>query len=168
MSEQDRRNQMGAALEEVLIAQRTSEGELRAYRAAEEARGTRVRYQPGLVVFIVVAWGLIAAAWIARPSFIFGVSASRAISAEQREAKMRYAIYLQGARIERFRHESGRLPESLRELGTGVERGVEFERTDVVHYQLVGTVDGRVLRLSDQMSADSFLGDAIRSLPPAQ
>ncbi|MES2124633.1 MAG: hypothetical protein V4503_08080 [Gemmatimonadota bacterium] len=166
-SEADRKSEMNSALAEVLSAQRTSEGELRAHRVAAKGRSDHPRFQPGLLFFVLIAWGFIAYAWVARPDFLFGTGPTPVLTVQQREARMRYAIYLERARVEQFRANSGRLPETLLESGP-VEAGVQYERLANDRYDVSGSVDGTLLRLGDRMSADSFLGDALRTLPPAQ
>jgi hypothetical protein len=165
MTDQNSQKQLGDALRDVLEAQHDAEGELREVRASRARREAQAKYQPGLLLFIVAAWGFIGYAWVARPAFVFGGAPSADLSASQREAKMRYAIYLQRARVDAYRATTGRLPESLRDVGA-VEAGVQYERTTEASYEVSGSVDGTVLRLTDRMSADSFLGDALRQLPP--
>lgn len=167
MTQEKRKAEMANALAEVLSAQRTTSGELKAYRAAAKSRADQPRFQPGWLLIVVFAWGFIAYAWIARPDFLFRVGTTPALSVEQREARMRYAVYLQRARVETFRARAGRLPETLLESGP-VERGVEYERIAEDRYEISGSVDGTVLRLGDRMSADSFLGDAVKRLPAPQ
>lgn len=157
--------QIGEALKDVMDAQRVSEGELRDARAARKRKDSQTKYQPGLILLIVAAWGFIGYAWIARPGFLFESQRPTLLTAPQREARLRYAIYLQRARISEFQSKHGRLPESSRDAGP-VESGVQYERTTDNSYQVFGSVDGTVLRLSDRMSADSFLGDALRQIPP--
>ena len=164
MTDRKSQQELGEAVRDVLDSQRESEGELRHIRAARKERDAHTKYQPGLLLFIVAAWGFIGYAWVARPAYLFGGAPRSTLSAVQREARMRYAIYLQRGRVEAYRAAKGRLPESLREAGA-VESGVEYERTTEADYQISGSVDGTVLRLSDRMSADSFLGDALRQIP---
>lgn len=160
----DREQQLGDALRDVLVAQKESAGELRDARALRKRQDAHTKYQPGLLLFIVAAWAFIAYIWIARPAFIFQGQAAAPQTPDQREARMRYAIYLQRARVATYLAEHHRLPESLRETGD-VESGVGYERLTDNSYDVFGTVDGTLLRLNDRMSADSFLGDAIRRLP---
>lgn len=160
----DRQQELGDALREVMTAQKESEGELRDARALRHRQDSHTKYQPGLLLFIVAAWAFIAYIWIARPAFVFQDQAAAPQTPDQREARMRYAIYLQRGRVAAYLAEHHRLPESLRETGN-VESGVEYERLTDNSYDVFGTVDGTLLRLNDRMSADSFLGDAIRRLP---
>ena len=168
MPDQLRKKELGDALNDVLDSQHASEGELRDARALRRKRGSQAKYQPGLILFIVAAWGFIGYVWVARPGFIFGGQQAGILSPVEREARLRYGIYLQHGRVTAFRARSGRLPESLREAGP-VEAGVEYERTTDDNFEVFGTADGTVLKLSDRMSADSFLGDALsRLLRPNQ
>lgn len=161
----DSKKELGEALQDVLAAQRESDSELRDARALRKKQDGHSKYQPGLILLIVAAWMFIGYVWVARPAFVFGGQPSVVLTPAQREAQLRYAVYLQRGRVAAFRAEHARLPESLREAGP-VEAGVEYERTSDSTYTVFGTVDGTVLRLSDRMSADSFLGDALRRLPP--
>lgn len=161
----DKKREFSQALNEVLVAHRDSEDELRQVRAVRERRDRGPNHRPWLTLFIVVAWAFVAYVWIARPAFLFEGPTPTETTASQREARLRYAVYLQRGRVAAYRTEHGRLPETLREAGP-VEEGVEYERTSDSSYTVFGTVDGTVLRLSDRMSADSFLGDALRRLPP--
>lgn len=161
----DNQREFGAALKDVLAAQNDSDNELKEARALRKRHEAQTKYQPGLLLFIVAAWAFIGYIWLARPAFIFDGPSAVALTPDQREARMRYAIYLQRGRVASFQAEHGRLPESLRDTGP-VESGVEYERTSDTRYDVFGSVDGTVLRLSDRMAADSFLGDAIRRLPP--
>lgn len=163
--ESERKKELGDALKSVLIAQNEAASELREVRELRKRQNSQATYQTGLLLFIVAAWAFIAYLWIARPAFIFSAQPSAPLTADQREAHMRYAIYLQRGRVATYLAEKHRLPESLRETGS-VEAGVEYERLTENSYDVFGTVDGTLLRLSDKMSADSFLGDAIRRLPP--
>lgn len=159
-----REEQLGDALRGVLDAQRESSKQLATARANQKRRDGHTKYQPGLLLFIVAAWAFIGYAWLAKPAFLFEGPHAATLTATQREAKLRFAIFLQHGRIEAFRHDQGRLPKSLREAGAA-EDGVEFERTADDGYEVFGSADGTVLRLSSRMSADSFLGNARSRLP---
>ncbi|MES2306016.1 MAG: hypothetical protein V4558_10925 [Gemmatimonadota bacterium] len=160
-----REHQLGDAIKGVIDGQRQSATELRDLRADRIRHEGHAKYQPGLLLFIVAAWAFIGYVWIARPAFLFEQQPAAALTPVQREARLRYAIYLQRARIDAFKAQNGRLPESLRETGP-VESGVQYERTADNGYDIFGASDGTVLRLSDRMSVDSFLGDARQHLPP--
>ncbi|MEO5798459.1 MAG: hypothetical protein ABIZ70_03555 [Gemmatimonadales bacterium] len=161
-----REHELGDAIKNAIEDQRHSTSELRELRADRKRHEGNAKYQPGLLLFIVAAWAFIGYVWIARPAFIYEQQPAAALTPAQREARLRYAIYLQRARVDAFRTEHGRLPESLRETGA-VESGVEYERTAENGYDVFGSSDGTVLRLSDRMSVDSFLGDARQHLPAA-
>jgi hypothetical protein len=117
-----------------------------------------------LVVVAVLAWGVLAWLWIARPAMIFGAGrTAKAMTESERDAFVRYSLYLEKARVEDFRRLNGRLPTSLAEAGP-TEDGVTLATTSD-GYVLEGTASGTTLRLTERMNADSFLGDATGRLP---
>jgi hypothetical protein len=159
MADTDRQRILSEALRDVARDQAaTAEAE----RAARRLR--LHKHPPTLLILAVLAWGALAWLWIARPAAIFGSGADAvSMTADEQDAYARYGLYLQRARVERFREQQGRLPATLMESGP-VETGVVFAATSD-GYVLEAQAGAVMLRLTQRMNADSFLGDAVARLP---
>jgi len=68
---------------------------------------------------------------------------------------MRTAIYLTATRIESYRRQNGRLPETLEETG-GVPEGVDYVVRGASTYQLVGSVGDEVLVYDSTQSLNDW------------
>lgn len=159
MADTDQHRILSEALRDVVADQAaTAESE-------RVARTVRPRRHPqALLILAVVGWGALAWIWIARPAWVFGSGTTvPTMTADQQDAHVRYSLYLQRARVERFRERQGHLPATLVEAGP-VEDGVVFATTSE-GYVLEAQAGATTLRLSEQMNADSFLGDAVARLP---
>lgn len=132
--------------------------------APPPAKPRRVLTQRAVLLALVVVWAGLGWVWIAQPAAIFGPGAPRIPTESEQDALARHALYLQRARIEQFRAESGRLPRELSETGE-VEEGVTYVPTPPDYVVTVPTFPGKGLELTNQMDADSFLGDALGRLP---
>ncbi|MBL0177983.1 MAG: hypothetical protein IPP98_02510 [Gemmatimonadetes bacterium] len=147
-------------------------GNVVAETAAAESAAREKRLSPRsarrrkLLPFLAIAWIGLAWAWIARPAVIFGPEQPRRQTATERDALARNALYLQRARVEQFRADSGRLPEVLGEAGE-VEEGVTYIRTPPDFVLVTRAGEAQSLQLTSRMNADSFLGDALGRLPRA-
>lgn len=159
MSDPHSTNQLKGAVREVLEERRDAEAQERATRLARQRREQR---QVPLVGFLLLGWGFLAWAWVAKPALIFGQKHAPARSAAYETAKLRHALYLERARIDEFRSREGHLPDALKDAGP-VEDGVRYDRTPD-GYELTGGSGAGALRLTHAMAADSFLGDAIAVL----
>jgi hypothetical protein len=107
---------------------------------------------------VLLAW-----LWIAQPAAVFAPGSPAFLSADQREAIARFALYLERARVEQFVADRGRLLATLAEAGE-VEDGVQY-RSQGQDYTLE-IRDGAIqLQLTNRMHADSFLGDALGRIP---
>ena len=103
--------------------------------------------------------------WFGNPAWITPTMPDP-ITAERAEQGLRVAMYFQAQKIEEFRNQSGRLPDSLDELGGTVPPEMTYTRVDATTYTLVGNSRGVTLTLdvdSDQAIAQ-FLGDAMTRL----
>lgn len=129
--------------------------------AAKPRRGLPQR---AALLALVVVWAGLGWVWVAQPAAIFGPGAPRIPTESERDALARHALYLQRARIEQFRAERGRLPRELSETGE-VEEGVTYVPTPPDFVVMVPAFPGKGLELTNQMDADSFLGDALGRLP---
>jgi hypothetical protein len=115
-----------------------------------------------LGTWLIVAWLLLAPPALARGPEDHPWRPTVA----EREASLRYGLWLAHDRVEGFRREHGRLPSFLAEAG--VEDGtltlvVEGERD----YTLEGRDGPMELHLGSAMAADSFLGSSLTLLDGA-
>lgn len=109
--------------------------------------------------WLVVAWLLLATPTVARGPEGQPWQPTTA----QREASLRYGLWLAHDRVEGFRRDNGRLPSFLAEAGvpdTNLALVVEGERA----YTIEGQDGPMRLRLGSAMAADSFLGSSLRQL----
>src|SRR5690606_32530471 len=118
MEEYERRRLLEEAVRAAVTERQQTPAEAR--MAAKAAAANR---QTGLVVLLLVVWGLLAWVWIARPEWAFGPKARPPASQAVEEAEVRYALYLMRGRVEQFRRAQGYLPATLANVGR-VERGV--------------------------------------------
>ena len=158
MDDQQSRRDLAEALSEV-VAERT------AVEAADRvARSAPPAARRSVWPVLVVVWAALAWAWIARPAAIFGPEVPRRLTAAEMDALARNALYLQRARVERFRADSGHLPGVLSEAGE-VEEGVTYVVTPPDFVLITRAGSAQALQLTSRMNADSFLGDALGRLP---
>lgn len=159
MADTDQHRILSEALRDVVADQAAT---AKSERAARLVR--RRKSPPALIIVAVLAWGVLAWLWIARPAAIFGSGVGAiTMSANEEDAHVRYGLYLQRARVERFREQQRRLPVTLAESGP-VESGVVFAATSD-GYVLEAQAGAMMLRLTQRMNADSFLGNAVARLP---
>ncbi len=145
------------ALRDVIDYTRQEESERRAAQVAHRERSQR---QTPLLLLLVALMGTLAWIWIARPASVFGApSAPVVLTPERAQARARYALFLQRARVEAYRAENGRYPAVLRDAGP-VEDGVSYSASSK-GFVLEHTVNGKILRLDHAMRADSFLGGSL-------
>ena len=87
-------------------------------------------------------------------------------TAAEREASIRFAIYLQAQQIEHFRAARGRLPSTLAEVGAPLPN-VQYLALSATSYQLRSTGnDAIVFNSTDSLNA--FLGESMTLLGPSQ
>ena len=86
-------------------------------------------------------------------------------TATEREAGIRFAIYLQAQQIEHFRTTRGRLPSQSSEAGQPVP-GVQY-LVSGTSYQIRSTVDSSI-RYNSSDSLNAFLGESMTRLGPSQ
>jgi hypothetical protein len=154
MDDWERRQKLEEALRDAVQQRNLSPAEARTARRGDRARN------PGVTIALVlVGWGCIAWIWLARPAFLFGPTDPPPPSAEVREARLRFAMFLERSRVEAFVQRRGRLPTTLAEAGP-VEAGVSYDRTSS-GYALHGTRDSLSLLLTSAMNPDSFLGRSL-------
>lgn len=156
MDERERQQSLEDAVRDAVAAHAEQSGPSRPTAAP--------RREAPLLAFVVLGWIVIGWIWIAKPAVVFGPPAVAESSATVREARLRYAMYLQHHEIARFVRDSGRLPGSLAELALDPADGVRLEFDQQGTWALVGTDRELTLRLSEAMSADSFLGTSLATL----
>lgn len=162
MSETERQQIIAAALRDVMNAPEVTS------RGRRRPPPNRPRQRP-LMVVMIMGWALVGWIWIARPAALFsGSTPARVLSAEQREASLRYAIYLQRHEVAAYAREHGQLPSTLAEVELDPAAGLVLEREEGGRWAVVGTQGGEALRLTDRMDADSFLGSSLTTLTQAR
>ena len=100
--------------------------------------------------------------WFATPAWVTPTQPDPVTVAEA-EAGLRVAMYFQAQRIESFRQENGRLPDTLAETG-GAPPEMTYERIDARTYRLDGTSRGASLVYESTQPPQEFVGDAMNRL----
>jgi hypothetical protein len=85
------------------------------------------------------------------------------MSDRDRDARLRFTIALQVARVEDFREQASRLPKSLDEVSE-VFQGMSYAMLDSAHYRLTGTDSSLVLSYRSDSSLQSFVGGSLLSI----
>jgi hypothetical protein len=119
---------------------------------AGSRRGTR----PWVFLLLLVASGILGYVWLGRPTWLYPPDPSLSQSPAQREASLRFGIYLQSERVRAFRRDHGRLPHDLEETGE-VEEGVAYRQTGDSTFLITGTDDSLTFTLSSEESPAKFL-----------
>ena len=87
-------------------------------------------------------------------------------TAAEREASIRFAMYLQAQQIEQFRATRGRLPSASSEVGQPIP-GVEYVVVSGTTYQLRSALDPSI-QYNSTDSLHAFLGESMAQLGPSQ
>ena len=109
------------------------------------------------VVFLALA----AAVWGAQ--LLVWRAPTPRITDRDRDARLRFTIALQVARVEDFRENASRLPNSLGEVSE-VFQGMTYAQLDSTHYRLTGTDSNLVLSYRSDSSIQSFVGGSLLSI----
>lgn len=120
-------------------------------RQRKRGRGSRVPIWLPVVLLGLVAW-----VWLFPPSFL-SPEPPPPQPIEQEEAALRFAIYVQAQRIQAFRDQHGRYPETLDEAGPPLE-GMRYIRLRPDLYQLTGTTDRVTLTYRSDLPLSDFVG----------
>lgn len=101
--------------------------------------------------------------WFGNPAWVTPTMPDP-VNAEKAEASLRVAMFYEAQRIESFRQESGRLPDSLGELGGTPPAEMTYQRVDARTYQLTGQNRGVTLTFNSDQAIQQFVGDAMNRL----
>ncbi len=83
-----------------------------------------------------------------------------------RGASLRFGAWLAANRVERFRGDRRRLPESLAEVAIE-DRALRFQRFPGDSWTIRAIEGGTLLTLTSAMARDSFLGESLEQLRAA-
>ena len=100
--------------------------------------------------------------WFGNPSWVTPTLPDP-VSREQAEAGLRVAMFFEAQKIESFRSQNGRLPDSLAEIGSGASE-MTYQRLDARTYELVGQSRGVTLTFNSDQAITQFVGDAMDRL----
>ena len=100
--------------------------------------------------------------WFGNPSWVTPTLPDP-VTAEAAESGLRVAMFFEAQKIEDFRRQSGRLPDSLAELGA-TPAEMSYRRIDAQTYQLVGQSRGVTLTFNSDQAIQEFVGDAMDRL----
>ena len=100
--------------------------------------------------------------WFGSPAWITPTMPDP-ISAEMAEDGLRVAMFFEAQKIENFRDNSGRLPDTMEELGSAPEE-MTYSVIDARTYTLVGQSRGVTLTFNSDQAITQFVGDALAKL----
>lgn len=129
-------------------------------RSLPMARRTHVL----VIIVCVLSWGALAYVWLVRPPWLFPGDPAAALAPAEREARLRFAIYLERERVLDYRETHHRLPASLAEAGD-VEDGVEYTVSGESTFVVSAMIRDSLLTLNESQAADDLLKPA--GLSPA-
>lgn len=87
-------------------------------------------------------------------------------TAAEREASIRFAMYLQAQQVEHFRATRGRIPSQLSEAGQPIPE-IQYTALTGTTYRLRSTVDSTI-QFTSTDSLNAFLGESMVELGPSQ
>jgi hypothetical protein len=93
--------------------------------------------------------------WFGQPAWVTNEAA---------ESGLRVGMYFQAQKIENFRQQTGRLPETLEELGGSAPAEMTYQLVDARTYRLVGQSRGVTLTFNSEEAIQQFVGDALDRL----
>jgi hypothetical protein len=100
--------------------------------------------------------------WFGNPAWVTP-TVPDPVTAEAAESGLRVGMYFQAQKIENFRQENGRLPDSLEEMGSAPPE-MSYQRIDAQTYQLIGQSRGVTLTFNSDQAIQQFVGDAMDRL----
>jgi hypothetical protein len=126
-------------------------------KRAEDAKGEPLpKSRRGMQVTLVVVAVALAAVLVVRPAWLF--PAIEAESPALKEASLRVRIYIEAERVERFRRNAGKLPNTLLESG-GDTTGLQYLQ-DGQSFSITGGNAGQALTYRSTMPTAEFLGNS--------
>lgn len=126
-----------------------------ASRSLPMARRTHVL----VLILCALSWFSLAYVWLARPQWLFPDDPTAALGPAEREARQRFAIYLERERVLDFRATHHRLPSSLAEAGD-VEAGVDYAVSGDSTFVVSAMIRDSLLTLNESQAADDLLKPA--------
>lgn len=128
---------------------------------AVERRSLPVARRTGAVVLVVciLAWGGLAYTWLGKPAWLFPADPVTGLTEPEKEARLRFGLYLQRERVLDFLATHRRLPASLSEAGD-VEAGVEYLVSGDSTFLVSILVRDSVITLNESQPADELLKPA--------
>jgi hypothetical protein len=146
---------------EEYVQSKRSEVERHSLEQVEAARRKRVTRRGLLGVMLTIALVLA----FRPPAWILPAPLPTPTAAE-RDASIRFAMYLQAQQVEHFRATRGRIPSQLAEAGQPIP-GIEYSALTGTTYRLRSTVDSTI-RFTSTDSLNAFLGESMVQLGPSQ
>ena len=101
--------------------------------------------------------------WFGNPAWVTPTMPDP-VTTELAEAGLRVAMFFEAQKIENFRRETGRLPDTLEELGGTAPSEMRYQRVDARIYQLVRQSRGVTLTFNSDQAIQQFMGDAMDRL----
>jgi hypothetical protein len=93
------------------------------------------------------------------PGWLTDPEPARPIPPQQVDQALRFTLYVQAQKVEWYRSETGRLPDSLDEAGR-IREKIDYTRRGEDAFDLAAEDRGQVLVYSSEVPAREFLGDA--------
>lgn len=122
----------------------------------------------GWMIAAGVSWGTLMVLLLFQPA-IARMPEDRTFAAppELRAASLRFGLWLARHRVDAFRRSAARLPNYGREAGID-DRAILLEANGKERYTLFAQDGSVALRLTSEMSVDSFLGESLTALTASQ
>ena len=133
----------------------------------EEVRGRKAPVgrsrQRVAAVSLPLAGALSFYLWFGNPAWVTPTMPDP-VTAERAEAGLRVGMYFEAQKIETFREQTGRLPDTLDELGGTAPAEMTYQRIDARTYRLIGQSRGVTLTFNSDQAIQQFVGDAMDRL----
>ena len=100
--------------------------------------------------------------WFGNPAWV-APTLPDPITAEKAEAGLRVAMFFEAQKIETFHSESGRLPDTMEEMGSAPPE-MTYSRLDARTYRLIGQSRGVTLTFNSEEAINQVVGDAMDRL----
>ena len=133
-------------------------------------RGTPGRLHPppakpvGWIITTAGCWATLILLLLFQPAIVRTPRNRTFVAPEElRTASLRFGLWLARQRLDAFMHSASRLPGHLGEAGID-DRTILLEPNGQNQYTLIGRDGSIALRLTSEMSTDSFLGNSLATL----